>query len=67
MVNGLGQGRTAPAIYAPAGRGRRWFFSMGARVSAESRLLVFCPCDSQEEIDSYWDKLMEDGKPMACG
>ena len=28
----------------------------------------FVSCDSQEEIDSYWDKLMADGgKPMACG
>jgi predicted 3-demethylubiquinone-9 3-methyltransferase (glyoxalase superfamily) len=24
-------------------------------------------CDSQEEIDSYWGKLIEGGKPMACG
>lgn len=24
-------------------------------------------CDSQEEIDRYWDKLIEGGKPMACG
>ena len=28
----------------------------------------FVRCDSQEEIDSYWDKLMEGGgKPVACG
>jgi predicted 3-demethylubiquinone-9 3-methyltransferase (glyoxalase superfamily) len=27
----------------------------------------FVRCDSQEEIDSYWDKLIEGGKPMACG
>ena len=28
----------------------------------------FVRCDSQEEIDSYWDKLMAGGgKPMACG
>ena len=28
----------------------------------------FIRCDSQAEIDSYWDKLMEGGgKPMACG
>jgi predicted 3-demethylubiquinone-9 3-methyltransferase (glyoxalase superfamily) len=27
----------------------------------------FVRCDSQEEIDSYWDKLMEGGKSMACG
>ena len=24
-------------------------------------------CDSQEEIDSYWSRLMEGGKAMACG
>ena len=27
----------------------------------------FVRCDSQEEIDSYWDKLVDGGKPMACG
>jgi predicted 3-demethylubiquinone-9 3-methyltransferase (glyoxalase superfamily) len=27
----------------------------------------FIRCDSQEEIDCYWDKLIEGGKPMACG
>ena len=27
----------------------------------------FVCCDSQEEIDSYWDKLIEGGAPMACG
>lgn len=24
-------------------------------------------CDSQEEIDRYWDALLEGGKPTACG
>lgn len=24
-------------------------------------------CETQQEIDSYWDKLLEGGKPMACG
>ena len=27
----------------------------------------FVRCDSQGEIDGYWDKLIEGGKPMACG
>jgi predicted 3-demethylubiquinone-9 3-methyltransferase (glyoxalase superfamily) len=28
----------------------------------------FVRCDSQQEIDRYWDRLMEGGgKPMACG
>lgn len=24
-------------------------------------------CDTQEEIDHYWDKLVEGGKPQQCG
>ena len=24
-------------------------------------------CKDQDEIDLYWDKLLEGGKPMACG
>ena len=24
-------------------------------------------CRDQEELDRYWDKLVEWGKPMACG
>jgi predicted 3-demethylubiquinone-9 3-methyltransferase (glyoxalase superfamily) len=27
----------------------------------------FVRCESQEEIDRYWDTLVEGGKPMACG
>ena len=25
------------------------------------------PCDTQEEIDYYWDKLVAEGTPLACG
>lgn len=24
-------------------------------------------CESQEELDTYWDKLMDGGQPLACG
>jgi predicted 3-demethylubiquinone-9 3-methyltransferase (glyoxalase superfamily) len=27
----------------------------------------FIRCGSQDEIDRYWDKLIDGGKPMACG
>jgi predicted 3-demethylubiquinone-9 3-methyltransferase (glyoxalase superfamily) len=30
-------------------------------------LSLFIKCDSQEEIDHYWDKLMDGGESMACG
>ncbi|MDR5779559.1 VOC family protein [Caballeronia sp. LZ065] len=28
---------------------------------------MFIKCDTQDEIDYYWDKLMDGGKSMACG
>ncbi|WP_321798562.1 VOC family protein [Caballeronia sp. J97] len=28
---------------------------------------MFIKCDSQAEIDHYWDKLMDGGQSMACG
>ncbi|MDR5771595.1 VOC family protein [Caballeronia sp. LP006] len=30
-------------------------------------LSLFVKCDSQAEIDRYWDKLLEGGQAMACG
>jgi predicted 3-demethylubiquinone-9 3-methyltransferase (glyoxalase superfamily) len=27
----------------------------------------FVSCDTQEEIDGYWDRLLEGGTPMQCG
>lgn len=27
----------------------------------------FVRCDSQQEIDTYWNKLVEGGQPLACG
>ena len=27
----------------------------------------FVSCDSQDEVDYYWEKLLEGGKPFACG
>jgi predicted 3-demethylubiquinone-9 3-methyltransferase (glyoxalase superfamily) len=28
---------------------------------------MFIKCDTQEEIDHYWDKLLDGGQSMACG
>ena len=27
----------------------------------------FVPCETQEEVDEYWDKLLEGGRPSQCG
>ncbi|MCG7403752.1 VOC family protein [Caballeronia zhejiangensis] len=28
---------------------------------------MFIKCESQEEVDHYWDKLMDGGRSLACG
>lgn len=44
------------------------FLNGGPHQQLTPAFSYFVRCDSQEEIDSYWDKLMAGGgKPMACG
>lgn len=44
------------------------FMNGGPAQRLTPAISFFIRCDSQAEIDSYWDKLMEGGgKPMACG
>ena len=39
----------------------------GPQYSFTPAVSFFIPCDTQEEVDHYWDKLLAGGKPMACG
>lgn len=43
------------------------FLNGGPSYALNPAFSYFIRCDSQEEIDSYWDKLIEGGKSMACG
>jgi predicted 3-demethylubiquinone-9 3-methyltransferase (glyoxalase superfamily) len=43
------------------------FLNGGPAQKLTPAISFFVRCESQEEIDSYWDKLVEGGKPMACG
>jgi len=44
------------------------FLNGGPTYQLNAAFSLFVSCDSQEEIDGYWDKLMEGGgRPMACG
>ena len=43
------------------------FLNGGPTQQLSPAVSFFVRCDSQEEIDRYWDRLIEDGKPMACG
>jgi predicted 3-demethylubiquinone-9 3-methyltransferase (glyoxalase superfamily) len=39
----------------------------GSEFSFTPAISMFVCCDTQAEIDHYWDKLMEGGQSMACG
>ncbi len=43
------------------------FLNGGPMYQLSPAVSFFVRCDSQAEIDRYWDKLMEGGKPIACG
>jgi len=43
------------------------FLNGGPAQQLNPAFSFFIRCDSQQEIDSYRDKLLEGGKPMACG
>lgn len=44
------------------------FLNGGPAYQLSPAISFFVRCDTQEEIDNYWDKLMAGGgKPMACG
>ena len=39
--------------------GPSFSFSQGISISVQ--------CDTQQEVDRYWDRLLEGGQPVACG
>lgn len=43
------------------------FLNGGPAQQLTPAISFFVRCDSQQEIDLYWDKLMEGGRSMACG
>ncbi len=48
--------------------GQRMTFLNGGPAHALNPAFSFSvPCPDQATIDLYWDKLIEGGKPMACG
>ena len=43
------------------------FLNGGPTYQLNPAFSFFVSCESQQEIDRYWEKLMVGGKPMACG
>jgi predicted 3-demethylubiquinone-9 3-methyltransferase (glyoxalase superfamily) len=43
------------------------FLNGGPAYQLNPAISFFVRCDTQAEIDSYWNKLLDGGKPNACG
>ena len=45
------------------------FFALngGPHYTITPAISFFVPCETQEEVDLYWDKLLAGGSPMQCG
>jgi predicted 3-demethylubiquinone-9 3-methyltransferase (glyoxalase superfamily) len=43
------------------------FLNGGPAHQLSPAISFFVRCDSQKEIDTHWNKLIDGGKPMACG
>ncbi len=43
------------------------FMNGGPSQQLTQAFSFFVRCDTQAEIDRYWDRLLEGGKPLACG
>jgi len=42
-------------------------YNGGPSFSFSDGISLYVNCETQEEVDYYWNKLLEGGKPTACG
>ncbi len=74
----LGQGQAGSGSpLAPAGSVMTVAFELlgrpfvalngGPSFSFSQGISIYVECDTQEEVDRYWDRLLEGGTPQACG
>jgi predicted 3-demethylubiquinone-9 3-methyltransferase (glyoxalase superfamily) len=64
-VPGLG-GKVLTAVFELAGQ-KLMAIDGGPEFKFTEAISLFVDCDSQGEVDFFWDKLGEGGKPIQCG
>jgi predicted 3-demethylubiquinone-9 3-methyltransferase (glyoxalase superfamily) len=60
----------APAVMSVTFRldGQEYIaFNGGPHYALSPALSLFVNCETQDEIDYYWDRLVEGGEPLRCG
>ena len=46
---------------------RLYMYNGGPHFKFSEGISLFVSCETQAEVDYYWDKLLEGGKPSQCG
>jgi predicted 3-demethylubiquinone-9 3-methyltransferase (glyoxalase superfamily) len=46
---------------------RLYFYNGGPHFKFTEGMSLFVSCETQEEVDYYWNKLLEGGEPSQCG
>ena len=46
---------------------RLYFYNGGPHFKFSEGISLFVSCETQEEVDYYWNKLLEGGEPSQCG
>jgi predicted 3-demethylubiquinone-9 3-methyltransferase (glyoxalase superfamily) len=46
---------------------RLYFYNGGPHFKFTEGISLFVSCETQEEVDYYWSKLLEGGEPSQCG
>lgn len=64
-----GPGAEGSVLMAEFEIGGRPFVALngGPNFKPTPAISFLVPCDSQEEVDTYWDKLGDGGEPIQCG
>lgn len=62
-----GPGGKAMAVTFELGSQRFTAFNGGPQYKLSPAISIMVTCDTQQEIDRYWEKLLAGGHEMACG
>jgi predicted 3-demethylubiquinone-9 3-methyltransferase (glyoxalase superfamily) len=60
------EGKVAQGVFMLAGQ-QFMAFDGGPEFKFNEAISLFVECESQEEVDYYWEKLRDDGTAEACG
>ena len=69
VINLAQQGENGPVMSAEfiVGGQRFMAFNGGPHFKFSDAFSIFINCEDQQEVDRYWDRLLDGGQPSQCG